>query len=1051
MTTLRGFAVRCGILFSLLPPALMAGTPEITITETVRPFRTYPFGDPDPVPRMGPIYPYFRFNGYTDVPEERPWRLITLENPYIRVHVAPEIGGKILGAEEKSTGHDFLYFNRVVKFREIAMRGPWTSGGVEFNFGEIGHAPSTSSPVDYCTRMNPDSSVSCWVGAMDLASRTEWRVEIRLPADRASVETRSYWYNPGDLPTTRYHWMNAAADAADDLTFIYPGSAFIGHDGELFPWPIDSAGRDLSRYRENAFGSYKSYHVLGRRTDFFGARWGAKDFGVLHWSPYTDKPGKKIWIWGLSREGEIWRDLLTDPELGNGQYVELQSGIHFNQAAPRSSFTPFKHMVFQPSAAERFTEYWFPFKGLQNVVAANPEGVLDVRHTGSALGVRFCPIGPVTDTLEVISGGRRVHTAALRLHPLEVFAATIPLPDPSAPYEVRIGTLLSYTHDGRPERPLERPLSAGPFDWSGAHGLAVQAQERARQRDYDGARELYRRSLESDPGFLPSLVGLAELALRRLDTEEALALTRRALAIDTYDPGANYYYGLAQRHRGSHADAVDGFGVAARDHGLRAASLIQLGEMDLAQGRPGDASRRAADALDADRTAMRALRLLAVARRVIGDREGAARARHHMEDLDPLSHFLRWERVVAGETDAATFRAGIRNEFPHESCLEIAAAYRAFGREEDALAVLRAAPDHPMVLLWRAWLLERAGNGADARAEIAAALAMPSAFVLPYRTEDEDVLRRALALSPHWKLRLYLALLQWSRGRNDRAAPLFTACGNEPDEPSFYLARAAFLKSGPEAEQDLRTVMRLAPGEWRAHQMLVEMLATRGAAREARTVAAAAAERFRASYVLQLTHARTLLLDGDPHAARRILDTLTILPFEGARYGRDTHRFASVMCALDAIGKKDWRTARTHLRTARAWPERLGSGKPYDPDERLEDLIEAQVDRESGEHTNAGTLMRRIFEFTRRNAAIGGPGDLIGANALRINGEIGKARALLHAWRERKPDDPAAQWAWLVFEGRAAEAERVAGGINPWTGDPELVMTLQALRALGAL
>ena len=74
-----------------------------------------------------------------------------------------------------------------MKFREIAMRGPWTSGGIEFNFGDIGHTPTTSTSVDYLTRTNPDGSVSCIVGALDLPSRTEWRVEIRLPRDKADV------------------------------------------------------------------------------------------------------------------------------------------------------------------------------------------------------------------------------------------------------------------------------------------------------------------------------------------------------------------------------------------------------------------------------------------------------------------------------------------------------------------------------------------------------------------------------------------------------------------------------------------------------------------------------------------------------------------------------------------------------------------------------------------------------------------------------------------------------------------------------------------------
>ena len=43
-----------------------------------------------------------------------------------------------LTAVEKATGQPFIYGNSVVKFRDIAMRGPWTSGGIEANYGIIG-------------------------------------------------------------------------------------------------------------------------------------------------------------------------------------------------------------------------------------------------------------------------------------------------------------------------------------------------------------------------------------------------------------------------------------------------------------------------------------------------------------------------------------------------------------------------------------------------------------------------------------------------------------------------------------------------------------------------------------------------------------------------------------------------------------------------------------------------------------------------------------------------------------------------------------------------
>ena len=166
-----------------------AGAEGATVREYRKAFRTYPFSDPDPILPIGRIYPYFRFDGFTDRPVEREWTVVELENPWIRVTVLPEIGGKIWSAVEKSTGKAFLYGNSVVKFRDIAMRGPWTSGGIEANYGIIGHTPNCATPVDYVTRQNPDGSASVVIGVLDLLTRTPWRLEVTVPADKAYFTT----------------------------------------------------------------------------------------------------------------------------------------------------------------------------------------------------------------------------------------------------------------------------------------------------------------------------------------------------------------------------------------------------------------------------------------------------------------------------------------------------------------------------------------------------------------------------------------------------------------------------------------------------------------------------------------------------------------------------------------------------------------------------------------------------------------------------------------------------------------------------------------------
>ena len=51
-----------------------------TITESVQKFTTYPYSDPNPVPLPPPVYPYYRWDGFTDVPVEKEWKVVLMEN-----------------------------------------------------------------------------------------------------------------------------------------------------------------------------------------------------------------------------------------------------------------------------------------------------------------------------------------------------------------------------------------------------------------------------------------------------------------------------------------------------------------------------------------------------------------------------------------------------------------------------------------------------------------------------------------------------------------------------------------------------------------------------------------------------------------------------------------------------------------------------------------------------------------------------------------------------------------------------------------------------------
>ena len=68
---------------SLLQPLFAQ---QATVTETVETVKTYPFSDPDPVADPSDLfYPYFRFDGFSAKGINRQWKVVSLENDYIKL------------------------------------------------------------------------------------------------------------------------------------------------------------------------------------------------------------------------------------------------------------------------------------------------------------------------------------------------------------------------------------------------------------------------------------------------------------------------------------------------------------------------------------------------------------------------------------------------------------------------------------------------------------------------------------------------------------------------------------------------------------------------------------------------------------------------------------------------------------------------------------------------------------------------------------------------------------------------------------------------------
>jgi len=971
--------------FLLFTVTLTIAQQNAIVKEYKKDFRTYPFSDPNPNALLSEVYPYFRYDGFTDKPVNKPWTVVELENDYISLIILPEVGGKIWGAFEKKNNKPFIYYNEVVKFRDIGMRGPWTSGGLEANYGMIGHTPNTATPVDYSTRSNADGSVSCFIGVLDLLTRSQWRIEINLPKDKAYFTTRSFWYNHTAAGQPYYHWMNLGMPSKGNLEFIFPGTHYIGHEGDYSDWPVNKEnGKNINFYEQNDFGGPKSYHVIGKPADFFGAYYHDTNDGMVRYGTYDDKIGRKIWIWGLSRQGMIWEKLLTDD---NGQYVEIQSGRLFNQNALKSNYTPFKQTTFAPYAADTWTEYWYPVSGTEGMVKANETGALNVRQENGWTKIYFSAVQPINDMLEIRSGEKIIYAKKVQLSPLNTFTDSIQTPLPRDAKVVLGANKLVYELDPTADvlkRPLEGPAD---FDWSSAYGEFLLGSSLMDQKQYVPAEKHLKASLEKDKNFLPALVKMAALQHRNMLYNDALVTINRALQINAHAGEANYFYGLINETLGNMADAIDGYSLATLTQEYKSAGYTGLSRIAGKEQKYPLSVSYADKALDYNRYNLDALMLKTVACRKMKEAGNVQKTIQIIQELDPLNHFALFEKYLQGRTDAAkqAFIASIRSEIPHESYSELAVWYYNAGNREEASELFQLSPASAEAAFWLAFLKKEKVNVQN----------IQPAFAFPFRSETAFVLEQLLKGQDDWFLKYQLALVYRDRNRVKEAKALLDACGSAPDFAPFYVFRAA-ISSNEDKKKDLQKALSLKPAEWRYHKLLTEYYINNNQPAEALAVAAPYYKANRNNMMMGMLYAKTLLLNKKYREVDVLLSGLHILPFEGATEGRMLYREAKLMQAIDALKKGNTKKALTFTEASTLWPENLGVGKPYDNeiDYRLENWLRYLADKKNGD--------KYLDEIIAFSPAI--------ENTIR---NFIPSNALVTAWALEKKKGKDAAVAWL--------------------------------------
>ena len=317
----------------------------------------------------GRFYPYPAQTKLADELTPVTYKMIYLENEYLKVSILPEFGGKLFSAIDKTNGNELFHRNSVVKPDLIGTLGAWISGGIEWCFPHH-HRTSTLIPADYTIVQNDDGSATVWVGETERDLRLRGVIGITLRPNRAYIEVDYKLNNSNSLTKNFQFWANVAVTADENFRTFWPPSQEIGvfHSNKSFTqWPISkqvyngidyTAGVDLTWWKNHP--EPVSFFIWQGREGFIGGYNYAKKAGTVHVGNVHENKTSKLWQFGPGLRGQNARRKLTDD---GRAYVELMTGT-FSNNQPGYGW-------FSPHSVKDAKNFWYPMRDLEIVKNAN--------------------------------------------------------------------------------------------------------------------------------------------------------------------------------------------------------------------------------------------------------------------------------------------------------------------------------------------------------------------------------------------------------------------------------------------------------------------------------------------------------------------------------------------------------------------------------------------------------------------------------------------------------------------------------------------------------
>jgi tetratricopeptide (TPR) repeat protein len=760
-----------------------AGDTPVRIWEQDIVIPTYLAGAPEPNPMFyfgsasqgaeGRVYPYPLYDKLTGVKQDKTYKMVYLENEYVRIGILPEIGGRIFEGVDKTNGYNFFYRQHVIKPALIGLIGAWISGGVEWNIPHH-HRASTFIPVQYLLEENKDGSKTIWVGELEVRHRMRWAVGYTLRPGRSYLETSLRILNRTPVVNTILCFANVAVHTNENYQVIFPPSTqYATHHSkrQFTTWPIAtgrygggdfSGGVDVSWYKNHI--SSNSMFAWNYEDDFFAGYDHGKKAGTMSVADHHIVPGKKLWTWGNGPNGRMWDDILTDED---GPYIELMVGA-YSDNQPDYSW-------MQPYEVKSFKEYWYPFRDIGGVKNANLDAAVNLDVTeGRIANVGFYTTSAHEAAMVVLKAADKVLLReVVAIDPGTPYLKQVSIPAGMDQHNLRASIsvegkeLVAYSPIKLEPEPMPESVEAPPSPEEIKTNEELYLTGLRIEQFHNPALDpdpYWQEALRRDPGDVRVNTALGINYLKRARFEEAENLFRKALERLTakYTSPKNgepfYYLGVALKAQGRDKEAFDNFYKATWSAAWRAAGYYSLAEIACTRSDMVAALDFVDRSLEANALNIRALNLKAAVLRHMGKPQNALNvllsASRKADPLDVRIMAEQW--LLMRSPMIAKAMATVMNEHT-ATAQETAAEYFNAGLWQDGAEVLSqmitATPEKtevsPMVYYYLGYFARKMGQAPKASEYYSLAVKMSPDYVFPFQHEAIAILREAMKARPN--------------------------------------------------------------------------------------------------------------------------------------------------------------------------------------------------------------------------------------------------------------------------------------------------------------